>query len=172
MSGVAKGFGVSEPTDVFCPRGPDLSGVQPYERKQLIERVEREGATVGETIPETIDVQGRPLELREFVFELTRREEIPPGEQETVDRAKTNLRRERRERLEQLENGDITHEEGERLAMSIVGIDRALNALENLGPTDLEAEAKTRETADRKRWMNFLRQALGQDDEAATRRGR
>ncbi|WP_458187864.1 DUF5788 family protein [Haladaptatus sp. NG-WS-4] len=135
-----------------------------YERKGLLERVGREGATVGASIPESITVQGEEIDLREFVFEIKRRETIPAGERDRVDRAKTNLRRERLQRKQRLEDGDISREEGERLVESIIGIDRALNALESLGPTDLEAEEHAKETADKKRWMTFLKKALGRND--------
>ncbi|MFC3958001.1 DUF5788 family protein [Halovivax cerinus] len=146
--------------------------MQPYERSQLLERVERDGATVGVDIPNRIDVQGEELDLQSFVFEIKRRETIPAGERERVDQAKRNLRRERVERVEQIEAGDITFEEGEELARAIIGIDRALNALENLGPTNLEREQQTQEIADRKRWLSFLKKALGDEDDAASRRGR
>ena len=141
-----------------------------YQRKQLLERVDREGATVGATIPDTIDVQGESVDLREFVFEIKRRDTVPAGERERVERAKKNLRRERLQRRQLLEDGDITYEEGEELAAAIIGIERALNALEGLGPTDLEREAQAQEAADQKRWMSFLKQALGHED--ASSRGR
>ncbi|WP_049927469.1 DUF5788 family protein [Halopiger goleimassiliensis] len=146
--------------------------MQAYERKQLLERVEREGATVGADIPDTIEVQGEEIDLQQFVFEIKRRETVPPGERDRVEQAKRNLRRERLERLELIEEGDITREEGEELAQSIIGIDRALNALESLGPTDLEREQQAQQAQDRKRWMSFLKKALGQDDDGAARRGR
>jgi hypothetical protein len=138
--------------------------VQEFERKQLIERIEREGATVGEAIPESISIQGETIDLREFVFEIQRRETVPAGERDRVEQAKRNLRRERRQRRERIEAGEVSYEEGKTLATAVVGIDRALHALENLGPTDLAAEADAQTTADRKRWVNFLKQALGQDD--------
>ncbi|MFC4549928.1 MULTISPECIES: DUF5788 family protein [Halorussus] len=141
-----------------------------YQRKQLLERVDREGATVGATIPDTIDVQGESVDLQEFVFEIKRRDTVPAGERERVERAKKNLRRERLQRRQLLEDGDITYEEGEGLAAAIIGIERALNALESLGPTDLEREAQAQEAADQKRWMSFLKQALGRED--ASSRGR
>ncbi|WP_115862735.1 DUF5788 family protein [Halorussus litoreus] len=141
-----------------------------YERKQLLERVEREGATVGADIPETIEVQGEEVDLREFVFEIKRRETVPAGERDRVDQAKKNLRRERLQRKQRLEDGEISRAEGEELVTAIVGIDRALNALESLGPTDIEGEAQAKEAADRKRWMSFLKQALGRED--AGKRGR
>jgi hypothetical protein len=142
-----------------------------YERKLLLERIGREGATVGVSIPERITVQGQEIDLHEFVFEIKRRETVPPGERERVEEAKRNLRRERLQRKQRIEAGEIGFEEGERLAESVVGIDRALEALESLGPSDVEAEAKRQEAMDRKRWMNFLKQALGRDDDSSKRRG-
>jgi hypothetical protein len=144
--------------------------VKEYERKQLLERVGREGATVGADIPEEIEVQGETLELGQFVFEIKRRDTVPADERERVEEAKKNLRRERNERLDRIEEGEISYEDGEELARSIVGIDRALNALEQLEPADLEGEAARQEAADQKRWMNFLQQALGHDD-GNSRRG-
>ncbi|WP_266076239.1 DUF5788 family protein [Haladaptatus caseinilyticus] len=141
-----------------------------YERKGLLERVEREGATIGASIPAEITVQGKDIDLREFVFEIKRRETIPPGEREKVERAKTNLRRERLQRKQRLEEDDISREAGERLVESIIGIDRALNALESLGPTNLEAEERANDAADKKRWMSFLQKALGNRD--ASKRSR
>jgi hypothetical protein len=146
--------------------------VREYDRKRLLERIEREGATVGADIPDRIEVQGEAIDLREFVFEVKRRDRVPPGERDRVERAKRNLRRERLQRKQRIEDGEVSFEEGERLANTIVGIDRALNALESLGPTDLEAEARAQEAADTKRWVKFLEQALGRDDDGSGGRGR
>ena len=151
-----------------CARRQPL-GVREFERKQLLERIEREGATVGASIPDRITVQGEEIDLREFVFETRRRDTIPPGERDRVERAKRNLRRERLQRKQRIQEGDITREEGERLAEAIIGLDRALNELENLGPVDVEAEAQAQEAADRKRWTTFLRKALGHADEDSGR---
>ncbi|EJN60628.1 DUF5788 family protein [Halogranum rubrum] len=136
-----------------------------FQRKQLLERVNREGATIGSTIPDEIAVQGETLDLQEFVFEIKRRDTVPAGERERVDQAKRNLRRERIERLEQIEENEVSYEEGEELVESIIGIDRALNALEQLQPVDLEQESKVQEAADKKRWMSFLNKALGRDSD-------
>ena len=147
--------------------------MQEFERKRLLERIEREGATIGADIPEEIEIQGERIALREFVFEIRRRETVPPGERERVERAKRNLRRERLQRKQRIEDGEISYEEGERLARAIVGVDRALDALEQLGSVDVEGEAAAKEAADRKRWLTFLRKALGQDDSDRRRsRGR
>ncbi|MFC7077439.1 DUF5788 family protein [Haloarcula halophila] len=135
-----------------------------FERKQLLERIEREGATVGADIPDEITVQGEEIELQSFVFEIKRRETIPRGERERVDRAKKNLRRERLQRKQRIEDGDVSYDRGEELANAIIGIDRALNALEQLGPANIEQEQRAQEAADKKRWMKFLQKALGHED--------
>jgi hypothetical protein len=142
--------------------------VKEYERKQLLERIERDGATVGAEIPDRIDVQGESVDLREFVVEIKRRDTIPQGERERVERAKKNLRRERLQRKQRIEDedADVSFEEGEELARAVIGIDRALNALEGLGPTNLEAEMEAQEKADKQRWMNFLKKALGRESDS------
>ena len=137
-----------------------------YERKQLLERIERDGATVGVDIPDRIEVQGEAVDLREFVVEIKRRETVPSGERERVERAKKNPRRERLQRKQRIEDDDISREEGEQLAQAVIGIDRALNALESLGPTNLEAEMEAQERADTQRWMNFLEKALGSESDS------
>ena len=138
--------------------------VQEYDRKRLLERVEREGATVGADIPDRIEVAGEPFPLKEFVFEVKRLDEVPADTREEVATAKRQLRRERRRRKQELEDADIPRSRGVELVEAIVGIDRALNALESLGPTDLEAEIAANEAADTKRWVSFLEQVLGRDD--------
>jgi hypothetical protein len=138
--------------------------VQEYQRKQLLERIDRESSTLGVEIPDRIEVQGEAVELQEFVFEVKRRESVPPGERDRVEQAKRNLRRERLDRKSRIEDGEISFEEGEQEADAIIGIDRALEALESLGTESVEAEAERQEAADQKRWMDFLQQALGHDD--------
>lgn len=138
--------------------------MRPYERKQLLERVEREGATVGASIPEEVSLDGEPVALQEFVFETKRLEAVDPEHRERVDEVVTLLRRARLDRKQRLEDEEpLAYETGERLADEIVGIDRALNALESLGTTDIEDEHRQSERADQQRWLRFLRRALGQE---------
>ena len=134
-----------------------------YERKLLLERIDREGATVGASIPDRIDVQGTEVDLKEFVFEIKRRDTVPEGEREKVEQAKRNLRREKIERRELIEENEVTFEEGEDLAEAIIGIDRALEALQSLGSANIEGEIQAKEAADQKRWMGFLKKVLGKD---------
>ena len=145
--------------------------MQEYQRKQLLERVNKESATIGADIPDRIEVQGEAIDLREFVFEIKRRDTVPEGERERVEQAKRNLRRERLDRLERIEDNEVDFGTGEELAASIIGIDRALEALDTLRPADVETEARRQEAMDRKRWMSFLKKALGRDDASGSKRG-
>lgn len=134
-----------------------------FERKQLLERLDRDGATIGTQIPDRVTVQGEEIALREFVFEIKRRETVPPGEQARVDRANRNLRRERLQRRQRIERGELSYEEGEAMVETILGLDRALHALEQLEPADLEEAAARQEAADKQRWLTFLKKVLGHD---------
>ncbi|MFB6110971.1 MAG: DUF5788 family protein [Halobacteriaceae archaeon] len=138
--------------------------MKPFERKQLLERVEREGATVGMSIPDEITVDDEPFRLQEFVFETKRVEDIDPEHRDRVDDVVSVLRRERLARKQRLEEEALPYEAGEQLAQEILGIDRALTALESLEGADIEDEAARSEAADQRRWVRFLKRALGQAD--------
>ncbi|CAM2860167.1 MULTISPECIES: DUF5788 family protein [Halobacterium] len=131
------------------------------ERKQLLARIDKETATVGTSIPDEVEVQGETIELASFVFDVKRHDTIPDDLETEVEHAKQSLRRERKQRRERIEDGDISYETGDREADVIIGIDRALHALESLGETNIEAEERARETADKKRWVSFVQSALG-----------
>lgn len=143
-----------------------------YERAQLLERIERDGATVGASIPETVEIDGESIDLRAFVFETRQVESITPEERERVNDVIRTLRRARTEYTERLESTAISREEGEDLVETIVAIDRALHALADLEPADIESERQATASADRKRWMHFLRKVLGHEGDAGDRRAR
>lgn len=142
-----------------------------YDRKRLLERVDRAGSTIGATIPDTIELDGDRFDLQSFVFETKRIDAIDADRREEVESVKRRLRQARQQRVDRIDTGDVTRETGERLVDEVVGIDRALTELESLEPTDLESEVQSSETADRKRWVSFLKRALGQDSGSDRRRG-
>ena len=143
--------------------------MQDYERAQLLERIDREGGTVGVSIPDQLDVDGEVIDLAAFVFRVKRGDGPPESEIREVIQG---LRGERRRRREQIETGDISREAGEALAASILGIDRALNALEGASAVDLEAESQRRRQADRKRWLSFLDSVTGDESRSSGGHGR
>jgi len=127
------------------------------ERETLLRRVNRQGATVGASMPETIAVGDEELPLREFVIETRKIDRLPPDTEETLTAAKRALREERARRVERLESAPLDRDAAEELAGEITGIDRALNALGNVRkPTYSESE-RNASIDDHKRWLGFLK---------------
>jgi len=102
------------------------------ERTELLKRVNRQSATVGASIPETITVDGHELELREFLVETRKVDEIPPETNKLLSRAKQVFAAERNKRVDRLKHDQLTSDEAEQLANEIIGIDRARNALKTI----------------------------------------
>ena len=130
-----------------------------FERKTLLEKLEREGGTIGATIPEEVEVEGREVPLRRYVVGGSR-PEVPFSEKEM----KKHLRRLRLDLVEELEQGDLGYDEGERLVERVRGIGRALETLEGSGGS-VEREAQAAEVADEKRWRSFLEEVSGEDED-------
>ena len=118
------------------------------QRQRLLQRTRRRSGLVGEDLPEEIDVQGTTVELNAFVFDCKRLEAVPDDERERIEEMKTQLKRERLERRQRIERGDISYEEGERLVESIRGIERALNALEGIDSPSIGEEIRRKKIAD------------------------
>ncbi len=134
-----------------------------YQRKQLLERISRDGATVGHQIPTEVTIQDQLIDLNAAVFEFKRHDTYPAELKERIKEFQKQLRRERVRRRDIIEEGSVSFAEGETHTAVILGIDRALNALSNLDPSDLESEAEASKAADQKRWISFLNDVLDSD---------
>jgi len=133
-----------------------------YEREALLERAERDSVSVGVRVPETVKLDGEEFGLAEYVFEAR------AGEADDLKETKKLLRRKRAALLDEIRDGELTYEEGERVVERVAGIDRALNVLQGTGE-GIEAEARAKEKADAKRWRNFVKKVTGQDSEESRR---
>lgn len=128
------------------------------EREALIQRVNKQGSTIGAKIPEIITIDDKEIELAEFIIEARKIEQLPPAAEEILNQAKRTFRTERASRMERLETAELDRETAERLADEINGIDRALNALETIRHPDYGEQTKTSTLDDHKRWLGFLKQ--------------
>lgn len=137
---------------------PGAEPLDPEEREELLEEIQRKGATIGERIPESIEVDGETFELREFVWETKNQGMVPPDRRKEVQAVRARLKAERSARKEQLKTADLTAGEGRDLARSIVGIDRALTALKNLYETDLGERSHEEYVDGNRRWIAFIDQ--------------
>jgi len=107
-------------------------------------------------LPETVTVGGEELSLAEFIIETRKVPGVPPEHRELLADAKKTLRNERTRRLERLESDPLDRETAETLADEIIGLDRALHALENIRKPNYGETARTAAIDDHKRWAKFL----------------
>lgn len=118
------------------------------QRERLLDRTRRQSATIGAEMPDEVEVDGRTVDLTEFVFECERLDAIPESERERIEDVKRTLRRERLRRKQRIEEEDISEATGERLVEEIHGIDRAINALEGLDTPDIAEQLRQKQLED------------------------
>ncbi len=128
------------------------------ERRELLGKLQRPGRTVGVDLPDEVTVDGTTVDLTELLFEVERLDGIPPAERERVEAAKSALRRERLARKRRIEDDDISYEVGQDLVESVRGIDRAINALEELDTPDIEEQLRQKELEDARELLSLVRQ--------------
>lgn len=123
----------------------DGERIDDRERQRLLDATRRQSGTIGDAVPEELEVRGSTIDLREFVMECRRLDAIPEAQREAIEAVKTDLRRERLARKQEIEDGDVTRAEAERLVESVRGIDRALNALEGLDTPSFAEQVRRHE---------------------------
>ena len=105
-------------------------------REELLERIQRGGATIGQSIPESVEILGSEMNLKEFVWETKKQGVVPPDQHDRVREVRANLTKERNKLKDRLKDESLTRAEGEQLAETIIGLDRALAALKSLRDAD------------------------------------
>ncbi|WP_424014711.1 DUF5788 family protein [Halorubrum xinjiangense] len=128
------------------------------EREALLDRVNSQGATVGARVPDEIEVDGSPLDLSAFIVETRKVDSVPPAINRKVTAARESLRSERARRLDRLETEPVDRETAEALAEEVIGIDRALNALEGIRRPGFADEHHADTLAGHERWLAFVDQ--------------
>jgi len=129
-------------------------------RQQLLDRIGRQSATIGTNVPESVTIGGTDLNLREFVAETGAMEFVPPEHRQRVREVRATLSHERSALKARLENDPLTVEEATRIADTIVGLDRAIAALDDLRTPDREIEARERSLEDSRAWLSLINQIL------------
>ncbi|MFB6162676.1 MAG: DUF5788 family protein [Halococcoides sp.] len=125
------------------------------ERRALLDRIDRESASVGATVPESIESDGESVPLAALVREA----DALDAERRTDLR--TAVRRTRSRLREAIAEDRVDRETARAYAERIAGLDRALA---HLDVDDIEATAAAAERADRQRWRSFVREVRGEDD--------
>jgi hypothetical protein len=112
-------------------------------------------------MPDELTVQGTTVKLNDFIFECKRLETVSEERADQIEDLKHDLQRERLERKQRIENDDITNEEGEQLVQSILGIDRAINALESLDRPGVGEQLRQKRLDDARELISLLDTAQG-----------
>ncbi|WP_434522440.1 DUF5788 family protein [Halorubrum sp. AS12] len=128
------------------------------EREALLDRVNSPSATVGASVPDEIDVHGSAVDLSAFIVETRKVDTVPPALDRKVTAARESLRTERERRVDRLETDALDRETAEALADEVVGIDRALNALEGIRRPGFADEHHADTLAGHERWLAFVDQ--------------
>ncbi|AOW81053.1 hypothetical protein HTSR_1889 [Halodesulfurarchaeum formicicum] len=138
--------------------GDSAEEINDDRRQELLGRISRQTATIGQRIPETINIDGDPFDLRDFVLETKSQGSIPPERRESVRTVRKTLTKEREARRERLETESLTEQEATNLVQDILGLDRAITALGNLAETDLAARSHEEYVDGTRRWVDFVDQ--------------
>jgi regulator of protease activity HflC (stomatin/prohibitin superfamily) len=136
----------------------DATAIGDAEREALLDRVNSQGATIGATVPDEIEIDGDAVDLSAFIVETRKVDTVPPALDRKVTAARESLRSERERRVERLETEPIDRETAEALAEAVIGIDRALNALEGIRRPGFADEHHADTLAGHERWLAFVDQ--------------
>lgn len=138
-----------------------------YERDTYLIKLQKEFAFAGATIPERIEIDGKEIRLRPYVFETSKKKgHLTPAEQENVDQVTALLRKKRREIVEHITTRDMTGKEAEDLYQIAIGIDRALDTLYRAHEpkSSPEEEARKAKVQEGQRWLNLVKKIYTRDE--------
>jgi len=134
--------------------------VSEQRRSDLLDRISKRGATIGEQIPEEVTIDDQTIALRSFVWETKKQGVVPPEKRESVQEVRATLNRERDRLKSRLQTEEISPAEAEELADTIVGLDRAISALKSLREPDLQQHTHEEYVESNRRWINFIDQLV------------
>ncbi|TKX59974.1 hypothetical protein EXE44_00300 [Halorubrum sp. SS7] len=137
---------------------PERTAIDDDVREALLDRVNSPSATVGASVPDEVEIDGSAVDLSAFIVETRKVDAVPPALDRKVTAARESLRAERARRVERLESDPLDRETAEALADEVVGIDRALNALEGVRRPGFADEHHADTLAGHERWLAFVDQ--------------
>lgn len=133
-----------------------------YEREAILDRVDRDSATVGAAIPEEIVLDGESVVLRELVADLSTQSDLSESDREQVQALVIALRQKRAALVSRIEESIEDRETADRVADRIIGVNRALSVLAGIDETEtIEAAMQAQSVADTQRWISFVKEAKG-----------
>ena len=135
--------------------------LEPMERQRIQARIHSALGAVGARIPESVEVGGKRLRLKDAVFAYLDKVRLTAGDLEAVDALSAALR----ERVAKLESSiagdDISENSAIELMREVLGILRALDHLrkirDNPKKAGLARDSLMERVDDERRWLAFLK---------------
>lgn len=126
--------------------------------------IQRDSFTIGTDIPEEIKIDDRVIPLKNLAFNISSEGEVPNEYDTDLRSIKVNLRRERNDMSEKLEECKVESEDQAKdIVERVRQIDRALSVMSDPGETDVESEVKRNEAMKQKKWQEFLKKVKDSD---------
>jgi len=123
-------------------------------------RLHKHLAWVGTQYPENLDVQGKNIKIREFIFDLITKNRLSSKDLKEIKILLHILQEIKLRKEKELETMKLTISEGRQLCDEIAGLIRAVDALKDLPKMREKGEfyRKSKENRIRreKRWIKYL----------------
>ena len=131
------------------------------ERQHLVARLHRLLVWVGEPLPDTVNIDGKILEIHEIVWQCIHDEDVTEEEKSNLAEIVRLLEKKEKDCEYVLQTASLTHEEAEKLYHEIASIIRAIIDIRECetGKVDLKVsnECIRQRVDDTKRWISFLK---------------
>lgn len=127
-----------------------------YEREALIDRIDKEGATVGHEIPDEITIDDDVVELSRVASHI-RKTGVSQTRFDDIMEFKRTLRQKQNDNRDKIQNAELTHETAEQLAEETIGVERVLNMFQGDDVDSISDELKRNRAQRQKRWQAFLK---------------
>lgn len=132
------------------------------EREHLLSNIRRSLIWVGEPIPNTIDIDGKTIELRKLVWAYIHKKDFTEQERTQLRSLIRSLEIKRMYNEEVLSRSNLTHEDAKKLYHEIAALIRAVMSIREceagkIKLKEFNEEIRHHKIEDIKRWTNFLK---------------
>lgn len=131
------------------------------ERQHLISELHRLLVWVGEPLPDTVDIDGKIIEVHDTVWWCIHKKEFSEEEKNNFKEITHLLEKKEKDCEDKLCTANLTHEEADKLYHEIASIIRAIMDIKECetGKVNLKEhnEDVIQRIDDAKRWMSFLK---------------
>ncbi|WP_313695840.1 DUF5788 family protein [Halorarum halobium] len=128
------------------------------ERDELLEKVYRGTSTLGERMPERIEIDGETVPLREWYVSMADRDDVAEDEAARIEEILSYLRRRRMALIKRIRTGTIEYEAGVTIVEEVHALDRAINAIESLSEPTYEEAVRRERIASARELVDLMRE--------------